>query len=82
MFHIWVSGNIAAIKKLCNSSFKKGCLSIAKDMIKSFNILNAIVMQITFLPNFLNHYQASLGDEIYKQLNGNFTFVSTGRIPA
>lgn len=38
-------------------------------------------MQVTFFSNFLNHHQTPFCDEMFKQLNGNFTFVSTERIP-
>ena len=38
-------------------------------------------MKITFFSNFLNHHQTPFCDEMYKQLEGNFTFVSTEKIP-
>lgn len=38
-------------------------------------------MKVTFFSNFLNHHQTPFCDEMYKQLEGNFTFVSTERIP-
>ena len=38
-------------------------------------------MQVTFFSNFLNHHQTPFCDEMYKQLEGNFTFVSTEMIP-
>lgn len=38
-------------------------------------------MKVTFFSNFLNHHQTPFCDEMYKQLEGNFTFVSTEKIP-
>ena len=38
-------------------------------------------MQVTFYSNFLNHHQTPFCDEMFKQLKGNFTFVSTEKIP-
>lgn len=38
-------------------------------------------MHVTFFSNFLNHHQTPFCDEMFKQLKGNFTFVSTERIP-
>ena len=38
-------------------------------------------MKATFFSNFLNHHQTPFCNEMYKQLNGDFTFVSTEMIP-
>lgn len=38
-------------------------------------------MKVTFFSNFLNHHQTPFCDEMYKHLEGNFTFVSTEKIP-
>lgn len=38
-------------------------------------------MKVTMFSNFLNHHQSPFCDEMYKQLNENFTFVSTIPIP-
>lgn len=38
-------------------------------------------MKVTFFSNFLNHHQTPFCDEMFKQLEGNFTFVSTEIIP-
>ncbi|MDO9594866.1 MAG: glycosyltransferase [Lutibacter sp.] len=38
-------------------------------------------MKVTFFSNFLNHHQTPFCDEMFKLLNGNFTFVSTMMIP-
>jgi glycosyltransferase involved in cell wall biosynthesis len=38
-------------------------------------------MTITFFSNFLNHHQTPFCDEMFKQLNSDFTFVSTEKIP-
>lgn len=34
-------------------------------------------MQITFFSNYFNHHQQALCDELYRQNDGNFTFVET-----
>lgn len=34
-------------------------------------------MQITFFSNYFNHHQKALCDELYRQNDGNFTFVET-----
>jgi glycosyltransferase involved in cell wall biosynthesis len=38
-------------------------------------------IKVTFFSNFLNHHQTPFCDELYKQLDGNFTFVSTAETP-
>lgn len=38
-------------------------------------------MKVTFFSNFLNHHQTPFCDEMYKQLDGNFVFVSTIKTP-
>lgn len=38
-------------------------------------------MKIAFFSNFLNHHQALVADELYRQTNGNYTFVETIPMP-
>lgn len=42
---------------------------------------NNTPLKVAFFSNFLNHHQTLFCDEMHKQLNGRFTFVSTQKTP-